>query len=75
VQKTVHEGQIKRWVDRCGSVEQCLWEIAKLLLKLVEEQNLTEIVLDCLRIHKGELEYGFDSWMKPTHLIVTENQH
>ena len=26
---------VRKWIERIGSVEVCLWEIARLLLKLI----------------------------------------
>jgi hypothetical protein len=61
------------WIDKCGSVENCLWEVVKTLVRLIEERRLVDVLGECLRIHNGELEYCMDTWMKSAHRIVMEN--
>lgn len=51
--KSVQEREIGQWIHRFGSVENCLWEIAKLLLRLIEEQGLKEVVGECLKVYNG----------------------
>lgn len=70
--KGQQEGEIRRWVDRCGSVEQCLFEVLRKLLQ-VESEGQEEVVLECLRVHNGELEYCHDNWMRPALSIVLDN--
>lgn len=47
-----HDGEMRRWVDRYGSVEQCLLEVMRKLVSL-GEQGQQEVLLECLRVHNG----------------------
>ena len=33
--KMGQEGEVRRWVEKEGSVEMCLWEIARFMIRLV----------------------------------------
>lgn len=37
------------------------------------EAGQEEIVLECLRVHNGELEYCYDNWLTPAAKIVINN--
>ena len=52
-----------------------LWEVARFMIRMVEEKGLEEINGECLRVHNGELEYCYDSWMKTSFEIVLSNQN
>lgn len=43
------------------------------MLHLVEANGQEEIILECLRVHNGELEYCYDNWTKSTFTIVLDN--
>ena len=44
--------EIKRWVDRCGSVENCLRAVLRNLLQIVEA-GCEEILMDCVKVFDG----------------------
>jgi hypothetical protein len=50
--KSHSDGEIRRWLDRCGTVEQCLLEVLRKLVCL-GEQGQQEVLLECLRVHNG----------------------
>jgi hypothetical protein len=43
------------------------------MLHLVEVNSQEEIILQCLRVHNGELEYCYDNWIKSPFSIVFSN--
>lgn len=46
------DGEIRRWVDRCGTLELCLLEVLRKLVCLCE-QGQQEVLMECLRVHNG----------------------
>ncbi len=51
--KMNQEGEIKRWIDRHVTLENCFWDIIRFMANLIEKKRLTEILLECLRVHNG----------------------
>lgn len=47
--------------------------LIKFTLKLYEAYSLTDILYECFRVSDGQLYYCYDTWMRGTLEIVTNN--
>jgi hypothetical protein len=74
VRRQTQGPEIKRWVEHCGGLDNALADLIRYCIRLHTTAGISDLLLECFRVAEGRLHYCYDTWMKSTLEIVSENR-